>query len=434
LPQTALCYRNLDPVSEMKAYPKRTDGPLTKFKRDDPSYSLLAYAQDVLNHMRKHGMDTVFHVKGVSAGSTEKGEELLTYHSRYTKAQVDDHIEAMKKVWDPYAMQALEDSFEWIYNSIDESLKNDLRFDVIDKATGPQLWMLIVQEVQKASSRLTAELTKKWQSLQLASFKGENVKDYVNAALDLLVQLDRNGKLPETHLTDIVDHLTACSVMDFKILWMTERRDVEQFLEKISGKEKKVIEKMPDKITYQSLLAKARRNYMELEKKWNANAVSPREQAMISEMKAMSAQIKRLESQKPAASGSAAKTAPAANGEQKKKGTCWNCGAEDHIRPNCPHPKKAKGQGGSGGSSGGDSDGSLPKHHTPPKAGESHERTVNGKKKFWCASCRDGKGLWNNTHKTADHKSKEQLKAENPPAARVASTDVCQELHSSWFD
>ena len=42
----------------------------------------------------------------------------------------------------------------------------------------------------------------------------------------------------------------------------------------------------------------------------------------------------------------------------------------------------------------------------PPKTGEAHVKTFNNKKLFWCGKC----GRWGN-HKTADHKTKEELEA-----------------------
>lgn len=44
----------------------------------------------------------------------------------------------------------------------------------------------------------------------------------------------------------------------------------------------------------------------------------------------------------------------------------------------------------------------------PPKAGESHEREVNGRKIYWCGKC----ASWT-SHKTSDHKEKQEKKEES---------------------
>ena len=62
-PDTPCCYRPLDPYQQGRTYNKRIEGNPTKFKRDDPEYSLLAFANDALAHMEEHGMDTYFYLE-----------------------------------------------------------------------------------------------------------------------------------------------------------------------------------------------------------------------------------------------------------------------------------------------------------------------------------------------------------------------------------
>ena len=103
---TALAFRNFEPVSEAKFYAKRIglEGHSIKFKQDDPEYPLMAFATDALTHMQRHGMDTVFYMKGVD--SNGKGaEELFTYHSHYTKEMVDEHLDNLSTVFDSYAKE-----------------------------------------------------------------------------------------------------------------------------------------------------------------------------------------------------------------------------------------------------------------------------------------------------------------------------------------
>ena len=84
-PPTPLCLRNLDAASEIKGYIRRTSGHSVKFKRNDPDFGLMAFADVALQHMQATGMDTVFHMKGVDSDG-EGGQELFTFHTRYSKA------------------------------------------------------------------------------------------------------------------------------------------------------------------------------------------------------------------------------------------------------------------------------------------------------------------------------------------------------------
>ena len=233
IPATPMCYRNLDASSEQKAYAKRClEGNDLKFKRGDPNYTLLLFADDALARMQSTGMDTVFYVKG--QGILQESEELFTYHTKYTRSLIDRfYREAIKDggcYSDPHSKQALQESAKWLFNSLDSGLKSSLRTTYSKRPSGPQLWMSIVSEVQTTSLRRNRDLIKKFESLSLSNFKGENVEDYAKAVDHLLVQLERDGQLPKLHLLDIVDDLTKCTVMDFKIQWMGRRPAIDKFL------------------------------------------------------------------------------------------------------------------------------------------------------------------------------------------------------------
>ena len=91
-PVTPLCIRTDDPTSEIKGYSKRVlEGNAIKFKRNDPEFPLLAFADEALNHMQTHGMDTVFYLKGEDVNG-EGAEDLFTYHDKYTKSTVEKFI------------------------------------------------------------------------------------------------------------------------------------------------------------------------------------------------------------------------------------------------------------------------------------------------------------------------------------------------------
>jgi hypothetical protein len=66
---------------------------------------------------------------------------------------------------------------------------------------------------------------------------------------DLLAQLERDDQLPLNNLTDSVDQMSACSVMDFNIHWLGRRATVEDFVRATLGKHKSVVAAMPNKIT-----------------------------------------------------------------------------------------------------------------------------------------------------------------------------------------
>ena len=209
-----LAIRGLSPESEIKGYSKRVlEGCSVEFKREDPEFSLLAFADEALTHMQSTGMDTVFYMTGVDSNG-EGGEELFTYHSKFTKAEVTAFVKDKvdKGVFDSWAQEALKESAQWLLNSLDESLKSSIRPSIASKPTGPEVWMLIVSEVQADSLRRCSLLLDQFKALSLSKFKGENVTEFAKEADKILMQLERDNQLPMNHLLDIVDAFTACSV------------------------------------------------------------------------------------------------------------------------------------------------------------------------------------------------------------------------------
>ena len=422
-PATPLCTRGLDPASEMKGYPKRVGGSEIKFKRDDPEFPLTAFAHEALSHMEAHGMDSVFHMTG-----GVDGEELFTYHTKYTKSQVDKLIKDRMPKFDQHAVTALKESAVWLVNSLDESLKSALRLQLMAKPTGPQVWMMIVMKVQSDSLRRSQDLAEKFKALTLAQFKGENVTEYVTTAGQLLLQLDRDDQLPKDHLLTIVDALSACSILDFKVQFMGRRTAVEQFIRETAGKTPSAVQAMPDRITYEVLLEEAERAFNNLKHVWGTPAKAGPENAMVAQLKAMTAKLNKVEQQlklKDAAGGDKGKGggSPGSDngGGGKGKRKCFKCGSEDHLAKDCPKPK-GKDPGKQ----------RLP----PPKNGEPHTKEVNGKTLMWCSKCWKGKGSWNRSHLTKDHdddfKSKKKAAGDNSDGGGAAG-NLSQTINPSLW-
>ena len=438
---TPLAIRGLSPESEIKGYSKRVlSGCTTKFKRDDPEFNLMAFADEALVHMQTTGMDSVFYMKGASTVDGTGARELFTYHSKFTKSHVSAFIKDKvdNGVFDSYAKTCLQESATWLVNSLDESLKASLCPQLASRPSGPEVWMMIVSEVQADSLRRCALLQKKFQALKLANFKGENVREYAAEADTILVQLDRDDQFFQTYLLDMVDQLSACSVMEFKIHWMTKRSRVEEFVKETLGKDKEAIELMPNKITFRDLLEDAKEKYNNLQHLWGPGANLQQDKAMVGQMRAFQSKLSKLDqaiNQKTNGGGDGGSGGKPGGG--KKPISCWDCNGP-HMRKDCPGLK----------SKGDDSSGNPPPPQATgkwaaPKPGEPHEKEIDGVKKKWCSKCRKGRGKWNKDHFTKDHKTKEMWDAERAAAAaaggapRVSLAEatgnmMCQEILSTW--
>ena len=433
-PPTPLCLRNMEASSEIKGFAKRTEGYELKFKRDDPDFGLIAFADVALHHMQMSGMDTVFYMTGVDTQG-EGGQELFTYHTRYSKASVDEFIKdkIASGEYDQLQKDALAQSAVWLSNSLDESLKSSLRTQLASRPTGPQLWMLIVGEVQSDSLNRCDTLSEKFRTMTLSQFKGENVRDYAKEAGDLLTQLERDEQLPRTHLKRIVDVFSACSVADFRVHWMSRRATVQKFIKDSAGKSKASQLSMPNYIHFTHLLEEGKDEFMNLQEQWGpAKNTGPTAQAMLSKL---SAQVASLNQQLKAKTTAAA---PNANGE-KKELKCFECGKPGYTKRNCPDCKAKRSAAGNGNPGGNptrpaNGDGKW----AAPKDGEPTEKTVDGVLHKWCAKCRKGKGRWTKNHSTAEHKEgffKEQKPStDGAAAAKLAQGPFSQDLFSGWSE
>jgi len=81
---TPLCFRSVDDYSTaMKTYNARTvNSSELKFKHNDPDYSFDAFGEDMKRHMTRHGMDTVFYMKGASGPRSDDGENVFVGETR----------------------------------------------------------------------------------------------------------------------------------------------------------------------------------------------------------------------------------------------------------------------------------------------------------------------------------------------------------------
>ena len=419
-PQTPLCFRNLDATSEIKGFAKRTAGAEIKFKRDNPEYSLVTFADAALQHMQTHGMDTPFYMQGAKDDGTG-GMEVFTYHTHYTKKVVKEAIAG--RPTDKYNNAALSESALWLANSLDTTLRSSLRTQLSTRPSGPVLWMMIVAEVQSDSLKRCDALADKFRSLSLASTKGENVRDYAATASDILTQLERDRQLPRTHLIRILDVFASCSVMDFKIHFMQRRAAIQQFVKDSAGKTDETIQDMDNYVHFSDLLEEGKEQYTNLSDQWGpAKNVKPPESAMTAALKKLDAKVSQLDQKL---------TAKSPEGKKSEGKHCYGCGKKNYTKKTCPNCSKKKDEKDKDKDK---KDTDDNKKFAPPKDGEPTEKMIDGVLHKYCSKCYRGKGRWtkgDNAHKTDEHRSG-FLKEQRAATTGGDSANLAQSLSSRW--
>jgi hypothetical protein len=121
-PQSAFCYSYLGRHG-MKIQEAMTKGLDIKFKRDDPTYPTTCFADDVLSHLERCGMDSVFYFPSVADPS--EFLNICTSHSifenHHVSMVVQNNIAA--GFYDEYELTNLKESAAFLLNSVDIDLK-----------------------------------------------------------------------------------------------------------------------------------------------------------------------------------------------------------------------------------------------------------------------------------------------------------------------
>jgi hypothetical protein len=102
----------------------------------------------------------------------------------------------------------LKHSRTWLENSLDPTLWTSIRAQVTREHTGPDLFMILVAELQSDSIQSMRAKERKFEALKLKDYAGENVK-LLNTDILLLVDImEKNRSLPIDALLTIVDKYT----------------------------------------------------------------------------------------------------------------------------------------------------------------------------------------------------------------------------------
>jgi uncharacterized protein Smg (DUF494 family) len=297
----------------------------------------------------------------------------------------DISIETVKKAvsWflrygQDYHVENVKWSGEMILNSCEETLRNKLNESTafLDESQkgGPVYFSIMMNHIIATSNVALRGIINRLQSLKLTEFDGENVKQwasFVRGALTLL----KDQKMTPVDIKDIIMRsLLSTSCEEFKV-------DIQQLKSLI---QMNMVEKSTDEILlhveelYNNLIGSGRWTPKSLEKHQGSTFHAESE-----------------------------------GNSNDKKVICLNCGGIGHMVNTCKQPiddsaiairkeimfksdDVTKNQQRTSN-----------KHPSriPPKEGESEEKQVKGTSLFWCGKCK----RWNKSHRTSEHKSKEEL-------------------------
>jgi uncharacterized membrane protein YgcG len=266
------------------------------------------------------------------------------------------------------AGESYAENLAWTYELILNSCDSELRAKILettsrlhmDEQTGPVAFKVMTNHILSVTQFGTEALQKVLERISVQDFPAENVSSYVSVARAILVQLENGKAVPVHALKYVANGLMKCSTERFvdmiKFLFLQHQTGVRS-------------------ISYSDLLRRAEAEYQSCLTEWVAKTTDAQDSAFY--------------------------------------GGCFNCGAPDHYKRDCPKPivegqggrgggrgtgrgrggrgrggGRRGGRGGERGGRGGRGRGEEPDPlKQPPKKGEPHEQTLNGKKVHWCGRC-----------------------------------------------
>ena len=393
--------------------PLDQDAGLERLKK---SYNVMTRRDELRKEIEDADMDDVFHIP------LEYDENGIPTSKKSVYLLDTTHGVDLGQVIKASALYALKSPVEyhpqnisWSGEKILASCEDDLKEKIIQSAKsvpvakrgGPVYLYLMNALIISTSEKAMRGLTEKISSLKLTSFNGENVLtagSYLKGALNLLDAHERTPKDINLLIFRIFESGTTSEFTDYV-------KSVQSSLEtsKLFGHD--------NKMTPEQIITAFENKYSDLlgQDQWVAKTTTD---------------------------------SPSAFSAETSTGKiCFNCGALDHIVPECPKPRDENaikqrralfnkgnqngrqggrgrgrggrgrgGRGGRGGRSGrggrnngqnGGTDSDNQSSTTddvnlkkPPKAGESHKKTIAGKQLLWCGLC----GKWG-VHDTAQHPS-----------------------------
>jgi hypothetical protein len=303
-----------------------------------------------------------------------------------------------------YHVENVQWSGELLLNSCSQALKMKIleSTDHLSEAEkgGPTYFGVMIEKVIATSEIAMRGVIKMLESMKLTDYPGEDVNKCASCIRGGVTLLAEHNALPIDHIRLVLSIFSHCSTKGFVTLvqglktaitlkW--KKHDLEEILRILETDYNERIQSHLEEDTWE---AKATKSNQESTFLLNSNFI------------------------------------------------CFNCGGF-HLLKDCTLPKDESaiaarkkiilgnrktdvdGKANSGGSKDDKSDKPTNPKKIPPKTGESHEKEFDGTTLHWCGKC----GRWTN-HKTADHKSREELANKNEGEKKEeekASVNLVQE-------
>lgn len=418
-PPSYMAIRSDDISTMMKIETGAKMTPSTLFESaSDATYGLMTYIGFVHRHFQEYGMDAIFYfptgdgtLVSIIEGHSQFAREEIHRQSTMLYKHHDDLSKTLPlERYDMYDVQNLRFSAAFILASISPAL----RAQVLTKAgknydNGPIVWMFVMGLVQSSSYRGTKLLQKTFEDRKLKLEAGENVIKHTIHLRNDYMRLFNANMVPHDALMTVIDSLIDSSTPTFSVWAATKRISISRFLKDNAGKAPSALWLIDGSPTIEAICDEADDEYQSLVESglWIAQASHKDSDAAPTAylLAQLSSKVDKLTSN-----------------FSKREGTCWTCGKEGHMSPNCPDKSSIE----STHSSSERTNNRNKKSNRPtwqqtrPALGEGETLFRNNKTWYWCEECMH----WSTTHGTSMHGTNTRSASASQPLPSALRTKV----------